>query len=156
MRTAGVSIDLPADFSIDQTMISFRAPPPTSGDPRVLHKQTAIRPSLIVHRRSVGDTALELAAGEVMAELVSSVAGLSGLATEAMTFRDGSPGVVVSFDFGSVEVGTARQYHALRKDGPVLTSLTLTVDKLQLGDAAKAKWLTLLASAVPDGEGALQ
>ena len=156
MRTSGLSLDLPADFSIDQTMQSFRAPAPTSGDPRVLHKQTAIRPSLIVHRRDVGDTGLEIVAGEVMAELVSSVAGLSGLATEAMTFRDGNPGVIVSFDFGSAEVGTARQYHALRKDGPVLTSLTLTVDKLQLSDAAKATWLSLLASAVPDGEGALQ
>jgi hypothetical protein len=156
MRISGLSLDVPADFSVDQTMMSFRAPAPTSGDPRVLHKQTTIRPSLIVHRRIVGDTALEIVAGEVMAELVSSVAGLNGLATEAMTFRDGSPGVIVSFDFGSAEVGTARQFHALRKDGAVLTSLTLTVDKLQLGDASKAKWLSLLASAVKDGEGGLQ
>ncbi|HMQ73811.1 MAG TPA: ABC transporter permease, partial [Rubrivivax sp.] len=66
--------------------------------------------------------------GEVPAELVSSVAGLSGLTTEAFAFKDGAPGMIVSFDFGAPEVGTARQYHALRNDGRVLTTLTLTVD----------------------------
>jgi len=154
---AGLTLDTPKDFVVDQTMISYRGPAPTAGDPRVLQKQTTIRPSLIVHRKDVGDLAtLEILTGEVTAELVSSVAGLSGLTTEAFTFKDGAAGMIVSFDFGAAEVGTARQYHALRKDGRVLTTLTLTVDKLTLNDEGRARWLALFASAVQDGSGALQ
>jgi hypothetical protein len=153
---AGLRLDPPEDFVIDQTMISFRAPAPTAGDPRVLQKQTAIRPSLIVHRRDVGAMApLEILAGEVTAELVSTVSGLSGLSSEAFTFADGAVGIIISFDFAAPEVGTARQYHALRKDNAVLTTLTLTIDKLTLNEATKSRWLALFASAVADGTGAL-
>jgi hypothetical protein len=153
---AGLRLDPPADFVVDQTMISFRAPPPVVGDPRVLQKQTAIRPSLIVHRRDVGLLApLEILAGEVTAELVSSVAGLSGLSSETFTFADGAVGIIISFDFAAAEVGTARQYHALRKDDAVLTTLTLTLDKLTLTEETRSRWLALFASAVKDGTGAL-
>ena len=120
-----------------------------------MQKQTPIRPSFIVHRREVGDTALELLAGEVTAELVASIGGLSALTTETLAYADGARGFIVSFDFAAAEVGTARQYHALRKDGGVLTTLTLTIDKLSLNDATKQKWLALLSSAVTDGDGGL-
>ena len=150
MRHGGLRFDPPADFTIDQTMVSLRAPPPTSGDPRVMQRQTAIRPSLIVHRRDVGDTALEVLAGEVTAELVASIGGLTGLSTESFAFTDGATGLIVGFDFAAAEVMSARQFHALRKDGPLLTTLTLTVDKLSLNEAGRAKWLTMLSSAVPD------
>jgi hypothetical protein len=153
---AGLRFDPPTDFVVDQTMISFRAPPPTEGDPRVLQKQTAIRPSLIVHRREVGTVApLEILAGEVTAELVSSVDGISGLSSESFTFADDAMGIIISFDFGAPEVGTARQYHALRKDDGVLTTLTLTIDRLTLNEQTKSRWLALFASAVTDGSGAL-
>lgn len=150
MRHGGLRFDPPADFTIDQTMVSLRAPPPTSGDPRVMQRQTAIRPSLIVHRRDVGDTALEVLAGEVTAELVASIGGLTGLTTESFSFADGAVGLMVGFDFAAAEVMSARQFHALRKDGPLLTTLTLTVDKLSLNEAGRAKWLAMLSSAVPD------
>jgi hypothetical protein len=148
MQLGDLRFDPPADFTVDQTMISLRAPPPTSGDPRVMQRQTAIRPSLIVHRRDVGDTALEILVGEVTAELVASIGGLSGLSSEAFAFQDGAHGVIVGFDLAAAEVMSARQFHALRKDGPVLTTLTLTVDKLSLNDAGRAKWLAVLSSAV--------
>lgn len=157
VQHAGLKLDTPADFIIDQAMISFRAPPPTALEPRLLQKQTAIRPSFIVHRRDVGDAAaLPVLAGEITAELVSSISGLSALTTEAFAYVDGAPGILVGFDFGSDEVGTARQYHALRVDDRILTTLTLTIDKLTLNDAAKTKWLTLLSSVVRDGDGGIR
>jgi hypothetical protein len=155
MKHLGLKLAVPDEFAVDQAMVSFRAPAPVAGDPRVLRRQTVVRPSLIVHRREVGDTGLEILAGEVAAELLSSIGGLSGLVTEPIAYVDGTHGVVVSFDFGSVEVGTARQFHALRKDAGVLTTVTLTLDKMQLNDTIRQKWLTLLASTVPEGDGAL-
>lgn len=156
MNHLGLRLAVPDEFAVDQAMVSFRAPAPVAGDPRVMRRQTVVRPSLLVHRREVGDTALEILAGEVSAELLSSIGGLSGLVTEPIAYADGADGVIVSFDFGSAEVGTARQFHALRKDAGVLTTVTLTLDKMQLNDSTKQKWLTLLASAVPEGDGALR
>jgi hypothetical protein len=157
MIHAGLKLDTPNDFVIDQAMISFRAPAPTTGDPRVLHKQTPIRPSLIVHRRDAGaESDIGILAGEITAELVTSVPGLSALTTESFSFVDGAPGILVGFDFGAPEVGTARQYHALRVDGPILTTLTLTIDKLTLNEPTKAKWLGVLASVVRDGDGEIK
>lgn len=154
-RVAGVSIVAP-DFTVDEVVCSLRAPAPVAADPRVLQKQTAIRPSLIVHRRATGVVAsLEILAGEVVAELVSSITGLSALTSEAMTFVDGSAGMLIGFDFPAAEVGTARQYHALRLDHGVLTTLTLTIDALTLNDAGKAAWLKILSSTTLDGSGAL-
>jgi hypothetical protein len=80
---------------------------------------------------------------------VSSVGGLSGLVTEAFDYADGAIGFLVSFDVAAAEVGTARQFHALRKDDTVLTTLTLTLDKLQLTDDGKRRWFDVLASATP-------
>ena len=157
MQHAGLKLDLPPDFTVDQAMISFRAPPPTATEPRLLQKQTTIRPSLIVHRRDVGDTAtLPLLAGEITAELVTSITGLSALTSESFAYADGAPGILVGFDFGADEVGTARQYHALRKDDRILTTLTLTIDKLTLNEATKTKWLALLSSVVRDGDGGIR
>ena len=156
MKHLGLRIDVPDDFAMDQAMVSFRAPAPVAADPRVMRRQTVIRPSLLVHRRDVGDAALELLAGEVVAELLSTIGGLTGLLNESLAYADGAEGVVISFDFGSAEVGTARQFHALRKDGGVLTTVTLTIDKLRWNDATRQKWLSLLASATPEGDGALR
>jgi hypothetical protein len=157
MQHAGLRLEPPPDFVVDQVMFSYKGPAATAGDPRVLQKQTALRPTLIVHRREVGEAAaLEILAGEITAELATSVPGLSELASEEMRFKDGAPGIIVSFAFALEEVGTARQYHALRKDGGVLTTLTLTVDKLALNDAVKERWLSVLASAVTHGDGGLQ
>lgn len=154
-RVAGVSIVAP-DFTVDEVVCSLRAPAPVVGDPRVLQKQTAIRPSLIVHRRATGAVAsLEILTGEVVAELVSSITGLSALTTESMAFVDDCVGTLIGFDFPAAEVGTARQYHALRLDSGVLTTLTLTIDALTLNEAGKAAWLTILASTTLDGAGAL-
>jgi hypothetical protein len=157
MRFAGVVLDLPSDFSADEALISLRAPAVQKlVEPRALQKQTPIRPSLIIHRRRVGDVAtLETLAGEVCAELASSVVGLKGLATEAFSFKDGASGILVGFDFPAAEVGTARQYHGLRKDGPMLTTITLTIDGLTLTEAAKKQWLSTIASVVVDAEGTL-
>lgn len=150
MHHAGLSLNAPPDMVIEQSMFALRAPPSAAVDARLLHKQTPIRTSLIVHRREVGAVAtLEVLAGEVAAELVSSVSGLSGLVTEAFDYEDGAIGFLVSFDVAAAEVGTARQFHALRKDDTVLTTLTLTLDKLQLTDDGKRRWFDVLASARP-------
>lgn len=151
ISAAGLRLVAP-DFVVDEVMISLRAPAPVAADPRVLRKQTAIRPSLIAHRRSVGSVAtLELLTGEVVAELVSSIAGLSALTSESFSYDDAAIGTLVGFDFPAAEVGTARQYHALRLDDGVLTTLTLTIDALTLNDAGKAAWLKILSSTRIDG-----
>jgi len=145
-RLAGLSLHAP-DFVIDEVMISLRAPAPVAGDPRLLQKQTPIRPSLIAHRRHTGNAApLELLASEVVAELVSSITGLSALTTESLSFADDVVGMLIGFDFPAAEVGTARQFHALRLDDGVLTTLTLTIDALTLNDSGKASWLKILTS----------
>jgi len=156
MIHAGLKLDIPGDFAIDQAMISFRAPDPVVSRAPVMQKVTTIRPSLIVHRREVGDTDLAIMAGEITAELITSINGLSALTTEAFSYADDAPGVMVGFDFGAAEVGTARQYHALRKDGSVLTTITLTIDKLTLNEATKNKWLALISSVVRDGDGVIR
>lgn len=156
MSLAGLSLTPPPDFVVDQTMITWRAPAPTQGDPRFLHKQAAIRPNLIIHRREVGaNVPLEVLAGEVTAELVSSVPGLGALTSESFTFADGTLGIIIGFDFSAATLGSARQYHVLRKDGGVFTTMTLTLDKLTLNDAARARWMTFFASAAVNGNGAL-
>lgn len=144
----GLRFDPPDGFAADEAMLSLRGPPPAAVDPRVLQKQWPIRPSLIVHRRSVGDADLELLAGEITAELVNSIVGMQGLTTERFAFDDGAAGFVIGFDFPAPEASTARQYQALRKDDGVLTILTLTVDGMRLA-AEKAKWLACLSSARP-------
>jgi hypothetical protein len=157
MLFSGLSLDLPAGFAADEAMLSLRAPTPAKSlVAPVAQKQTPIRPSLIVHRRLVGpDVPLEMLAGEVCAELASSIVGLTQMATESFAFKDGAPGFLVGFDFPAAEVGTARQYHALRKDGALLTTATLTLDALTLTPAAKATWLATLASIVTHETGAL-
>jgi hypothetical protein len=145
----GLRFDPPDGFTADEAMLSLRAPPQDLVDPRALQKQWPIRPSLIVHRRGVGDTELELLAGEIVAELVNSIVGMQALTTERFAFDDGAPGMIVGFDFPAPQASTARQFQALRTDAGVLTILTLTVDGLRLTPPEKAKWLACLSSARP-------
>lgn len=153
MKFAGLKMGVPDDFHIDQTMISFRAPAPSAAS-RALQKQTGIRPSFIVNRRAVPEgSSLGILAGELTAELMTGIPGLNGLTTESFRYADGQEGIIIGFEFTQVGTGNLRQYHAMRLDGPLATTLTLTIDKLTLNDATKQKWLSLLASVVPDGEG---
>lgn len=150
VRFDGLVFDPPADLRPEEALLTLRAPPGPS-DPRLLQKQVPVRANLIVHRRRVGaEATLPLMVAEVSAELVSTVIGLRGLATEDIRFADGVVGVIVSFEFPMREVAAARQFHALRLDDGVLTDLTLTVDGLTLNDAAKKKWLDVLSSTRKD------
>lgn len=129
-------------------MLSLRGPAVGDlKDPRMLQKQSPVRPSLIVHRRVVGtEASLDLLCGEVCAELVNSVEGMQDLRTEAFPFEDGVKGSLVVFDFSVKHGAHVRQFQALRLDGPVLTSLTLTVDAVTLNDKAKENYFKALAS----------
>lgn len=143
----GLELQPPADFQVEESMLTLRAPPGVS-EPRMLQKQIPVRANLIVHRRRVGANAtLALLAGEVTAELASTVIGLRNLTTEPIKFDDDRDGVIVAFEFPLRDVAGVRQFHALRLDGEIFTDVTLTVDGTTLNDAAKQKWLAVLTSA---------
>lgn len=144
----GLQLDLMPDFAVDEVMVSLRGPE-VGGlkDPRMLQKQLPVRPSLIIHRRVVGNSAaLDMLVGEICAELISSINGMQDLRTEALAFDDGARGSMIVFDFPVSAGARVRQFQAARLDGPVLTTLTLTVDAVTLNDKARDAYLKSLAS----------
>jgi len=149
----GLTFETPDDYGFDEAMLTLRS---TAADelkePMMLQKQWPVRSNLIIHRRVVHeDATLELLAGEICAELVSSVAGMENLAMERFPFADGAEGMIIAFDFALTKKVNAavRQYQALRLDDQRLTSLTLTVDRNKMTERGKADVLELLGSAAP-------
>lgn len=150
----GLNLDLPADFTVDEVMVSLRGASVSDlKDPRMLQKQHPVRPSLIVHRRHVGtEAALDLLCAEICAELINSVDGMQDLRTEPFAFDDGAQGSVVIFDFPARHGARVRQFQAARLDGPMFTTLTLTVDAVTLTDKLKETYFKSLASTrAPSG-----
>ncbi len=140
MQIHSMKFDPPQGFFAEETMISLRAEPAAD--------QALATPSLIAHSKKARPQAsLEELAGEVAAELATSVPGMSGLTTAELTFRDGQVGVLFAYDLPSPSPsGALRQYHALRLDEHRLTSLTLTVPLAGLGDAQNEAYLNTLVS----------
>ncbi|MBI5498433.1 MAG: hypothetical protein HY904_25755 [Deltaproteobacteria bacterium] len=147
----GIQFNPPPEFGVDEVMLTLKGAPVAGlKDPRMLQKQTPVRPNLIIHRRVVGSAAtVEMLCGEVCAELVSAVDGIKGLGTQAFAFDDGGRGMLVVFDFPAGTLATVRQFQALRLDAGVLTSLTLTVDSTTLNDTLRELYLRSLASMKP-------
>ena len=147
----GLEFQLPEAYQPSETMITLRADAPDPGLP-VMGRQLKVNPNLIIHRRPAPkDRAVEMIAGEMMAEMAASIADMENLTTEAFDFRDNVPGIIIGFDFGAGQHARLRQFHALRVDDGTLTTSTLTVDAQTLNDSNKAEYLAILASPTPNG-----
>ena len=141
----GLQIDPPANFHIEESMFALRAPEsaPKNGKPPV-------RDNLVVRRRQVRpDSELKEHAGQMVAELMKSFPSMDGLETAPFDFSDGTKGLIVGYRFVSMGNVVLRQYHALRRDGDLLTTLTITVDDERIDLSTRDQYLRALASARP-------
>lgn len=145
----GLEIQTPEGFEREETMVSFRAPePPNLRDPRALQRQLITRPNLVVHRKKVapGSDLADLAA-QTSRELTESIAGILGMNMAELTFADGVPGVLLNYDFPATKAFTLRQYHAIRLDGGVATTLTLTTVAAEVSEKQQNAYVETLRSA---------
>ena len=144
----GLTYDAPAGFEPVEVMVTLKGPAVDDlKDPRALQKQYPIRPNLILHRREVRPGAtVDMLCGEVCAELVSSISGLSNLLTGPFEFSDKSEGMLVTFDFPAGKAATVRQFQAMRLDGDSFTTATLTVDASTWSDAREEQLFGSIAS----------
>lgn len=149
----GLSYEAPAGFEPVEVMVTLKGPPVDDlKDPRALQKQFPIRPNLILHRRGVQPGAsVDMLCGEICAELVSSISGLSNLLTGPFSFADGAEGMLVSFDFPAGKAATVRQFQAMRLDGETFTTATLTVDASTWTDARQEQLFGSIASIAAPG-----
>jgi hypothetical protein len=154
----GVQFEAPAGFEIDEVTISLRAPKPAR-EARVLNKQTAVRPNLVVRRQKL-EQATDLAelSLKLIAEVLQEVPDLQAPAKERFEFTDGAVGLLLGFDYPLVEGGVSlRQYQVIRLDDNVLTNVLLTIDKNTLTPALDAEYRKYISSAAvvaarrPDG-----
>lgn len=147
LDVGSIHFAMPQDFAADEVMMSFRAPPPALKTPLLLNKQITVRPNLIVHRRPIDpQTSVELVCGEICAELASSIPDLQNLATSRLQFADQVIGMLVIFDY-SARDASVRQYQAIRVDGGMLTTLSLTIDGLSLDQETHAHYVSVLTQA---------
>ena len=144
----GLPFSPPPDFGIAEIMVTLRGPSVAGlKDPRALQPQRAIRPNLIVHQRALpAESTLDLLCGEMCAELLTSIEQLENLQTAPFPFADGADGRLVQFDFAAAKAMTVRQFQALRLDGNIFTTLTLTVSTTTLTDEVRDRLLASLAS----------
>jgi hypothetical protein len=145
----GLRFDPPGDFQPDEAILSLSAPMPALKAPLAVQKQLLVRPNLIVHRRLVSASAsVPMLCGEICAELAAAMPTMENLATAEISFKDGARGMLVSFDFAAGAANAkVRQFQALRLDGPLFSTLTLSVDATTLNDELTKHWLSVLASA---------
>lgn len=149
----GLSYDAPAGFEPVEVMVTLKGPATDDlKDPRAMQSQFPIRPNLILHRREVRPGAtVDMLCGELCAELVSAIDGMKNLATGAFAFADDAAGMLVSFDFPAGKAATVRQFQAMRLDGDVFTTATLTVDASTLTDDKKERFFDAIGSiAAPE------
>lgn len=145
----GLEIQMPEGFEREETMVAFRAPePPDLRDPRALQRQLITRPNFVVHRKKAppGSDLADLAA-QTSRELTDSIAGILGLDMAELTFADGATGVLLNYDFPATKAFTLRQYHAIRLDGGIVTTLTLTTVAAAVSEKVQNEYVESLRSA---------
>ena len=149
----GVRFEAPAGFEVDEVTISLRAPKPAR-ETRVLNKQTAVRPNLVVRRQALEEPAdLTTLSLRLIAEVLQEVPNLETPTKESIEFADGAPGLLLGFDYPLEEDGVClRQYQAIRLDASTVTNVLLTVDKNTLTPALDAEYRTHIRSAAVLGE----
>lgn len=144
----GLQLDPPAGFAIEESMFALRAPEPAP--PAATTGRPPVRDNLVVRRRQVRpDAELKELAGQMVAELMKAFTSMDGLETGPFDFSDGTKGMIVGYRFASMGKVMLRQYHALRRDGDMLTTLTITVDDERLDIGTRDQYFRALASARP-------
>ena len=149
----GVKFEAPAAFEVDEVTISLRAPKPFR-EARVLNKQTAVRPNLVMRRQTLDEPSdLATLSLRLIAEVVQEVPNLQAPTKEAIEFSDGAPGLLLGFDFPLEDDGVClRQYQAIRIDRSTVTNVLLTIDKNTLTPALDAEYKKYIRSASVLGE----
>jgi hypothetical protein len=143
----GLAFTPPPGFTLEETTLALRAPDTVLKEARARQQMVAVRPNLIVRRKPVAPgVSLEAYAGEMCGEVVRSVGGIEGLETSGFKFKDGTVGLIVAFEMAAMTGVTLVQMHALRKDGDVVTTLALTLDKNTPAEA-RARAVEALATA---------
>jgi len=123
MQIAGIEFDPPDHVPATETVMTFHLPTsaPDSAGKALLHS------NLIVRSRVVSAAlGLEVAAGELCAELRHLGTAVQDLSHGEVVFADDVRGILVAYDFVR-GASLLRQYHALRLDDRCLTTLVLTV-----------------------------
>jgi hypothetical protein len=142
----GVVFDAPAEFVREETMVSLRVP--ASGgakDPRIEHP---VRPNLVVHRRpAAAGSDLARIAASTGADLARSLPGLSPIESVDLIFADGVKGLLLAYSFPAPKGLRVCQLQALRLDGGMVTSLTVSTEQALLTDAVRVAYVRALASA---------
>jgi len=142
----GIAVDAPDGFVREETMVSLRVPAEQGfSDPRT---RTPVRPNLVVHRRPERDTDdLARVSARVCSELLTSIPGLSAIESADVQFQDGRRGVMLAYAMPAPKGLEICQWQALRLDGGVLTTLTLSTEKNALTPERKDAYVRALTSA---------
>ena len=145
----GLQLDPPTGFAIEESMFALRAPEPAA-QPAAANGPPPVRDNLVVRRRQVRpDAELRELAGQMVGELMKSFPSMDGLETSQFDFADGTKGLIVGYRFASMGKVMLRQYHAIRRDGDMLTTLTITVDDERLDLKTRDTYFRAMASARP-------
>ncbi len=145
----GLTFRAPDGFEVEETMLSLRAPEPRDlKDPRLMQRQLLTRPNLVVHRKRARPGAdLATLAAETSRELADSITGLTGLDLAELAFEDGAPGVLLTYEFPATHAFNLRQYFAIRLDGGMATTLTLTTVAADVSEKTHQAYVNSLRSA---------
>lgn len=133
----GLIVEAPLGFQVDTTTVFLRA------------EVDGPRPSFLLHRRpAVKGASLDACVGEVAAELTAALRGASRIEREAFRYRDGVPGVLLTYSFASdAKPGrTVTQLQALRLDAATLTTATITTAPADLTPRRRGEYLEALTS----------
>jgi hypothetical protein len=135
---AGFRFEAPETFKTEEMTVAMRGP---------LSQQAA--PSIIVQSRKARlGASLEELAGETVAELAQTVAGMKNLTRHALEFADGGKGILLGYDL-QVSAGRLRQYFAMRLNGDRLCSMTVSAPYDGLNDTIAAQLMKSIASICP-------
>lgn len=141
----GIRFEAPESFVREETMVSLRVPEEQGmSDPRT---GTPIRPNVVVHRRPERVADLSRVTARIRAELATAIPGLSPIEAADVTFTDGRPGVLLAYAMPAPKGLEICQLQAMRIDGGVLTTLTISTEKKALTPERKNAYVKSLVSA---------
>lgn len=151
---APLTITPPDGFVADETVSTWRLPaaPVSLKDPRVMQFQAAVRPNLTaIQRRVPAGTALGDLVAQTCGDLVRHIDGLGSIETTAFDFADGAAGMLLKYTMPVHQKFSIFQLQALRIDGEVCTTLTLSTEASRADDATVKTYLSCIAAASVKG-----
>lgn len=135
------------NLGLEEVSLTLRIPGSASQSASS-EKHGSLRPNLIARvLRTKPDTDLDTILQDMCAEIQNTASTLlQDFTVQEFVFADQSKGHLISFVFAFRGVAL-QQYHAVRLDNDLLTTLTLTVDAKLLNESSKHHYLSALASA---------